>query len=485
VADRAEVAAAKAAPSMAERISQVVLSHHRPLDMVARVGYSIHRLSVTPADSARMVTLATSEPTYRAGRAKLEGLLLRYLWRRFERAEQRATRSGLARRPPSDQAQVIDQLRRLPDVVAVADLMWPRLTPEAVVQQALRAAGIGPSPGWSEHDLALLDEAAALIGPPVVKRRPRRRAALRMDENLERTLSSLGQLPMCPSCGSELSFAAGRWQCGQPMCQRTWRTAQVMSPEAFQQVREIAERVAETHQETGTPKPIAETFGHVIVDEAQDLTPMQWRMLARRCPTGSMTLVGDLGQAKHPWSARSWPAVWAVAAPQLTHQVLELTVNYRTPEEVMRLAASVLAEVAPDLRPPAAVRSSGQDPVVIATSANRLAESAREAAQSEVLAVAPGTVSIIFPPGVVGDVDPDVLDHTVAELDVERAKGLEFDSVVVVEPAAHSAGELYVALTRTTRRLVLVHSRPLPARLHPVPHPEPSPAKCASGHRGN
>ena len=72
-------------------------------------------------------------------------------------------------------------------------------------------------------------------------------------------------------------------------------------------------RVTDTHHETGAPKPTGETFGHVIVDEAQDLTPMQWRMLARRCPTGSMTLVGDLGQAKHPWSARAglrcvpWP----------------------------------------------------------------------------------------------------------------------------------------------------------------------------------
>ena len=131
--------------------------------------------------------------------------------------------------------------------------MWPRLTPEAVVHEALRAAGIEPSSGWSEHDLALLDEANALIGPPVMKRR-RRRPTPGLDENLERTLSSLGQLPACPSCGSELSFSAGRWQCGQPMCQKTWRTAQVMSPEAFQQVREIAERVAETHHGPGAAK---------------------------------------------------------------------------------------------------------------------------------------------------------------------------------------------------------------------------------------
>jgi DNA helicase IV len=192
-------------------------------------------------------------------------------------------------------------------------------------------------------------------------------------------------------------------------------------------------------------------------------------MLARRCPTGSMTLVGDLGQAKHVWSARSWSTVCAQAAPLVPHQVLELTINYRTPEEVMRLAASVLAEAAPDLRPPAAVRSCGEGPVIIATSADRLADSAGAAAEHEAALVAPGKVAVIHPPGEVDGVDADVLDRVVADLDVERVKGLEFDSVVVVEPAAHSAGELYVALTRTTRRLVLVHSQGLPAALQSSP----------------
>ena len=467
VADPVEVAAVKADLAMAARLAQVVRLHQRPLDEVAYVGYAIHRLAVTPADSARLVASAGTEATYRAGRAKLEGLLLGYLWRRFERAERRATRSGLARRPTPDQAQVVDQLRRLPAVRTLADRLWPRLTPEAVVHEALRAAGLEPSPGWSEHDLALLDEASALVGPPVIRRRRPRPAAPGLDENLERTLSSLGRLPECPSCGSELSFSAGRWQCGQAMCQKAWRTEQVMSPEAFQQLQEITQRVADTHHEADAGTPAAETFGHVIVDEAQDLTPMQWRMLARRCPTGSMTLVGDLGQAKHPWSAASWSGVCALAAPSVPHTVLELTVNYRTPEEVMRLAASVLADIAPGLRPPTAVRSCGRGPVVIGAPAGKLAETAREVAQHEALVVGPGKVAVIFPPGVVDEVQADVLDRTVAELDVERAKGLEFDSVVVVEPAAHSGGELYVALTRTTRRLVLVHSLPLPAGLNP------------------
>jgi hypothetical protein len=469
VFDPPEVAAAKADAGMADRLWQVVRSHQRPLEAVGHVGYDIHRLALTPADSARLVASAGAEPTYRAGRARLEGLLLAYLWRRVQQADRRAARTGLDRRPTVERALVIDRLRRSDDVRDLADRMWPELTPEAAVHEALRDAGIEPSSGWSEHDLALLDEAATLIGPPVIRRRRRRRTAPRRDETLDRTLSSVGLLPECPSCGSELSLSGRRWECEHPACRKTWRTEQVMSPEAFQQVQEISGRVTDTHYEADTPKPPIETFGHVIVDEAQDLTPMQWRMLARRCPTGSMTLVGDLGQAKHSWSARSWAAVCAQAAPHVPHQVVELTINYRTPEEVMRLAASVLADFAPDLQPPAAVRTSGENPVITLTSADRLADSAREAAQQEAALVAPGKVAVIHPPGEVTAVDADILDRAVADLDVERVKGLEFDSVVVVEPAAHSAGQLYVALTRTTRRLVLVHSQRLPTALHLAP----------------
>jgi hypothetical protein len=476
VYDPPEVAAAKADLGMADRLAQTVRSHQRPLDEVAHVGYAIHRLSLPPADSARLVASAGAETTYRAGRAKLEGLLLAYLWRRVERADRRAARSGLTRRPKLERTQVIDGLKRSAEVRALADRMWPDLTPESVVRETLAASGIQPSTGWSEHDLALLDEASILIGPPVTGRARRRQTAPRRDDALERTLASLGHLPECPACGSELSLVGSRWQCEHLACGKTWRGDEVMSPEAFQQVQEIVGRIAATHHGPDGASPVTETFGHVIVDEAQDLTPMQWRMLARRCPTGSMTLVGDLGQAKHSWSAASWSDVCAQAAPHVPHRILELTINYRTPEEVMRLAASVLAEVAPDLRPPAAVRTCGEDPVAILAAADRLADSAREAARCEAALVAPGKVAVIHPPGEVGAVDTDVLDRAVAELDVERVKGLEFDSVVVVEPAAHSAGQLYVALTRTTRRLVLVHSQPLPAALH-----RPAPAGDGDG----
>ncbi|HET6795151.1 MAG TPA: UvrD-helicase domain-containing protein [Acidimicrobiales bacterium] len=462
--DRPEEAAVKADIAMVDRLAAVVAGHRRPLESVARVGLAIHRLPVTPGDSARMVARAASEPTYRAGRARLEGMLLRHLARRVAQADERATRSGLER-PAADPARVVEELKRSAEVRALADSMWPPLTPEGVVTEALAEVGLTPAETWSEHDLALLDEAAFLLGPPVRsgRRRSRRRpVGPVMDETLERTLSYMEMLPACPACESELSWVDGRFECPQPRCQKTWRASQVMSPEAFQQLREVAERVSGTHRRPGPDGPPIDTFGHVIVDEAQDITPMQWRMLARRCPTGSMTLVGDLGQAKHPWSARSWSEVCSVAAPDVPHRVVELSVNYRTPEEVMRLARAALGVAAPDLRAPAAVRSTGEEPVCVSTDSGRMADEVRAAAELEAAAVSPGRVAVVHPAGALDVVDARILDAQVANVDVERAKGLEFDSVVVVEPAAHSPSELYVALTRTTRRLVLVHSDPLP-----------------------
>ena len=471
VYDPAEVASVKADLGMADRLGQVVRSHQRPLDEVAHVGYAIHRLALTPGDSARLVTSAGAEPTYRAGRAKLEGLLLAYLFRRVERADRRAARTGLARRPTVDRKRVIDRLRGSDDVRALADRMWPELTPEAVVHEALRRrrhrtvvrlerTRSGPAGRSGRPDRAARDQAPPAATDGAAPRRgPGTHAVLRG-----------------PSAGVSL-LRVRTVAIGGPLGVRASRLPEDLADRGGHGARGVPagpgdHRAGQRHPlRDRRGKPAGETFGHVIVDEAQDLTPMQWRTLARRCPTGSMTLVGDLGQAKHPWSARSWSAVCEQAAPHTPHQVFELTINYRTPEEVMRLAASVLAEVAPDLRPPVAVRTCGEDPVVTVTSADRLADSAREAAQHEAALVGPGKVVVIHPPGEVDAVDADVLDRPVAELDVERVKGLEFDSVVVVEPAAHSAGQLYVALTRTTRRLVLVHSRRLPPCLRLSPSP--------------
>src|SRR6202011_1178165 len=104
------------------------------------------------------------------------------------------------------------------------------------------------------------------------------------------------------------------------------------------------------------------TFGHILVDEAQDISAMQWRMLSRRCPSGSMTVVGDFGQASRAGALRDWDEVLAVLADRGESRVLTLTVNYRTPAEIMRVAHRVLAAAAPQVPPTRAVRRTGEEP---------------------------------------------------------------------------------------------------------------------------
>ena len=209
---------------------------------------------------------------------------------------------------------------------------------------------------------------------------------------------------------------------------------------------------------------------------------MELRMLARRCPAGSMTLVGDLGQASGPWAPGSWDEVLAHLPVRRPPVQAELSVNYRTPSEVMELAARVLAAATPGLSPPASVRSAGLDPLITRSRHGGLAAAVATAADEEHRAVGEGKVAVICPTSLLDDlrrVLPDVpegagvLDVPVALLAVDQAKGLEFDSVVLVEPAAiiaEGAGAtgrraLYVAMTRTTRRLHIVHAAPLPPEL--------------------
>ena len=120
-----------------------------------------------------------------------------------------------------------------------------------------------------------------------------------------------------------------------------------------------------------TPSIEPRTFGHVLVDEAQDLTAMQWRMLARRCPSGSMTLVGDPGQASRPGALASWSDALAHLPQHNRARFVTLTINYRTPSEVMDVAARLLAVAAPTVEPSRSVRSTGEQPRFVATPPDR------------------------------------------------------------------------------------------------------------------
>jgi DNA helicase IV len=206
------------------------------------------------------------------------------------------------------------------------------------------------------------------------------------------------------------------------------------------------------------------TYGHVIVDEAQDLTPMQLLTIARRSVDGSLTLLGDVAQATGPVTYRRWQELEPYLPDEAEVRIEELRHAYRVPAEIMALALPLLERIAPDVEPPLAYRRGGAAPKLVAVPGDELMQAAlREAAALD------GLLAVIAPRSL-AEPEGDLFDETsVPILTPREAKGLEFDHVVVVEPALiaeegreRGLREVYVALTRPTKSLVVVHSRPLP-----------------------
>ncbi|HVL82240.1 MAG TPA: ATP-binding domain-containing protein [Actinomycetota bacterium] len=219
-------------------------------------------------------------------------------------------------------------------------------------------------------------------------------------------------------------------------------------------------------------------YGHVVVDEAQDLSPMQLRMVARRCPHGSATILGDLGQASGVWAHDDWTEVVEhLETPDGSH-VTELTLGYRVSPAIMEVASAVLARTAPGLRAPRSVRR--EPGRVTFTPASPDAVGAEVAQVAADLAGDDGSVAVIAPQPVYeqvreglitaglsfGEADRQGLEQTITLVPVRRCKGLEFDAVVCVEPrlVVEEDGPrmLYVALTRAMRSLAVVWSGDLP-----------------------
>jgi DNA helicase IV len=247
-------------------------------------------------------------------------------------------------------------------------------------------------------------------------------------------------------------------------------------------LRHASDRVLSAAEQGATDRRWA--FGHVIVDEAQELSAMAWRMLMRRCPSRSMTIVGDVTQTGDPAGTDSWQRVLAPYVGD-RWRLAELRVNYRTPAEVMTLAAQVLTEIDPTRRPPRSVRDTGIEPWRLSVGADELAERLAELAAAEAGGLGGGRMAVLVPASRLEHVGramraaiPEAgvgadarLERAVVVLTVRQAKGLEFDSVLVADPrgilveSARGAGDLYVALTRTTQRLGIVHLGEVPAAL--------------------
>ncbi|MEU7053216.1 HelD family protein [Streptomyces eurythermus] len=313
--------------------------------------------------------------------------------------------------------------------LAFLDAWWPELTPKAVLaamadekrlgRWARRVLNPGEvrkvarslrRDGLSVHDIALLDELQAILGAPA---RPRKK----------RELDPLDQLT-----GLE-----------------------ELMPVREETQRERAERLAQERTE----------YAHVIVDEAQDLTPMQWRMVGRRGRQATWTVVGDPAQSS--WSDPDEAAeARDDALGTRPRRRFQLTVNYRNPAEIAELAAKVLALAMPGAESPTAVRSTGVRPrfTVVADSLERTVRAEAE----RLLGLVDGTVGVVVAMGRREEARRWLagLGDRVVALGSLEAKGLEYDATVVVSPAEIAdespAGlrVLYVALTRATQQLTVV-----------------------------
>jgi len=344
-------------------------------------------------------------------------------------------------------ADMVAELANNDEFIAALDELWPILTPETVlaelftsrdrlrVARADEALWRADGDAWTVSDVPLLDELVELLGRD---KRP--------DDAVERERKA------------EVEYAAG-------VLDMMVSREDLMDDEDHLLAtdmlygEDLAERFVERDTRDLAERATADrdwTFRHVVVDEAQELSEMDWRVLMRRCPSRSFTIVGDLAQRRSEAGARSWDTVLEPYVPS-RWVYRPLSVNYRTPAEIMTVAAALLAEFAPGVQPPESVRASGVSPWARPVTEAELPAAIEEFVDAE--AGREGTSVVIGPPGVPGAVAP------------AETKGLEFDAVLVVEPeriladGPRGAAELYVALTRATQRLGVLHRGPLPRAL--------------------
>jgi DNA helicase IV len=372
----------------------------------------------------------------------------------------------------ADIADIRDEMREDPDINAALAHFWPQLSPQVVLADLLTSADRikSATPGWpqadrdallrtsrggfSAADAPLLDELAEIIGIDNDGDEERERAQWRQKlSDAQDALDILtGSAPqdLEDELDPEILMAYDLIDAEQLAARQTNRVALT-----------TAERA---HNDRTW------TFGHVIVDEAQELSAMAWRMIMRRIPNRWMTVIGDTAQTGDPAGTNSWGEVLTPYVAQRWRK-FDLTVNYRTPSEIMAVAAPILEQIDSEMSAPTSIRSSGQPPVFEQTSADTIGSVAARLAAEPL----DGIAAIIAPDELVDEIRyaTENLDGGIelSVLTVAQCKGLEFDRTIVIEPSmivrqsARGWGDLYVALTRATQQLAVVHSAELPQPL--------------------
>ena len=410
--DPEPVTAVKGDLRMRKVLARAVDDRERPLREDFHVGFGIQRLRLTVAESRDIIREARRRSRgHNSGRKAVEELVFQKL--------------AASARKPVEVSAVRDRLRWELPVRELLEWMWPVLTPAHLLHDLYGSKALLRS---ANRGVFTDDEIMRL-------HRPRARHA---DDVIWR----FADVPLLDEARALLGYRPGK-----------------------------------------RDEDAVRTYGHICIDEAQDLSPMELRMVARRSLNGSMTVVGDIAQATGAWANEGWGTVLEQLPQKREVQRRELSIGYRIPGPAMTLANQVLPHAAPGLRPPQPVRNDGAPPVV--RRLTTLADGLVDVVLNELDAVGEGNVAVIAPDSLVAEVEDvfaaaDIsigganrhgLDQRVTLVPVRLVKGLEVDSAVVVEPAriideeSQGVRSLYVALTRATKRVAVVHVGALPAML--------------------
>ena len=411
-----EAARVKGLKKMARVIDKAVHDRQRPLkeDAVFPFGVGYVRLTV---EASRDIVKSARRRYHRHNQA-----------RRFVENEAWAAMAATWRGGDTEPEAVREALRGTPEWRAVIERMWPVLTPAQLLHDLYgsRALLKSAAQGILREDeyLALHRERSAVI------------------DDVKWTNADAALL-------DEARFVLG------PKPNRSGKTDE---------------------------KDEIRTYGHIVVDEVQDLTPMQLRMVTRRSLNGSMTVVGDIAQATGPHAADSWDDVLAHLPGRKEPRVTGLSVGYRIPGSIMELADRVMHAATPGLRSPKAVRQGEEPPEIVRVDSARVVTEAVERAVTRSRAAGAGRIALICPDPMVEEIAAGLeergasfgraqsagLDNDITIVPATLVKGLEIDESIVVEPSAiveldpQGLRLLYVALTRSTRSLTVVHGRDLP-----------------------
>ncbi|TYC96073.1 AAA family ATPase [Arthrobacter echini] len=466
-------AAVKGSLRMAEVLRNAVANRERVPGQDQRLNVEGTLLTLTPrqVSRARERARATGKP-HNEARVTFVRTLLRELTEQLLELLEESSGGG----NNADRSYLAEDVRSARDVRVALNLAWMPLTPQKLVSELfarpelLRAAAPMLDEGelaalerpagapWTEADVPLLDEAAELLGDldvsagrdDAAREQERKRDLANAERTLENVNSSL-----------EDSGVDG-----------------VLTAEDLARHNEVSvTRVSAADRASGDR---TWAYGHIVVDEAQELSPMQWRLLMRRCPLKSFTIVGDIAQTSSGAGSRSWQQALAPFVGE-RWQLEELTVNYRTPAQIAEAAVRMANAAGLVVSAPKAVREGRFEPVL--DTVPDLLPALVDAVPEELAAIDGGLLAVIAPdahlPSARSALTAQYGDRVgsgaggpsqdIVVISPRESKGLEFDGVVILEPqemldsASRRIGDLYVAMTRPTQRLRLISTGRIPA----------------------